>query len=237
MIERLVLLEGYHDRAFVQGLLEKCFECVEARDARPELKLKGKGVYKLQTLSGALISYVPVGSDDFSSTQQDIVPEVARRGLDTLITIHDADLEATSPFELGAQELSDKIAGHQSTLDQTFVGGIEKSRCRALLWSSPEGASDLLPPKQTLERLVCGAIHAAYPERLRDVRGFLDSRSAPLPQNQGKEEAMSLMAGWNANAGSDSFYRLIWNDDKICSALVKHLTTQGLWPHFEALAK
>jgi hypothetical protein len=233
MIERIVLIEGYHDRAFIQGLLEKCFGCVEDRTAIPEIKWKANGVYKLRAKEkdGALISYGPVHGNDFSKTLRAIASEAQRKPLDMVIVIRDTDLEEGLTDE-------QKSAGYQTNLDLLFADAVKSgTRCVSLLWSSAEVSSNLLPQKQTLERLVCGAVKVAYPSRLNQVRAFLDSRSGTLPENKGKEEAMSLMAGWHSNAGPDPFYRLIWNDESIRTALISHLTTQGLWPHFEALAK
>src|SRR5436309_2878174 len=68
--------------------------------------------------------------------------------------------------------------------------------------SDPDGPG--LPQQQTLERLVCAALIAAYPTRAKSVQDWLDSRPQP-PGTHPKEHAWSHMAGWYADQGCEAF--------------------------------
>lgn len=70
-----------------------------------------------------------------------------------------------------------------------------------------------VPDKQTLERLVCAAMAAAYQGRAEHVQDWLDNRPPEddLPPVTGKSYAWSYMAGWAAQFGVEGFLReAIW---------------------------
>jgi len=93
-----------------------------------------------------------------------------------------------------------------------------------LVWRCDDPPSDLLPPKQTLERLVCAAIGAAYPRRPDAVRSWLTARPAPPDDEPAhKAHAWSHMAGWYADHGCDDFYRAVWRDGRIAAELERRI--------------
>ncbi len=103
-------------------------------------------------------------------------------------------------------------------------------------WDADDEAGAGLPNKQTLERLVCAAIVAAYPERAGAVQTWLEARPSPAEPDV-KEYAWSYMAGWYAEHGCESFYSNLWADPKIATQLQTRLETAGAWRIAEALAE
>jgi hypothetical protein len=103
-------------------------------------------------------------------------------------------------------------------------------------WSAPDPGVPGIPTKQTLERLVCSAILAVYPDRGPAVQNWLDSRPA-APLAGPKEYAWSYMAGWYAEFGSDSFFREIWRDEGVAQQLESRLKACGAWRIGEMLAE
>ena len=93
-----------------------------------------------------------------------------------------------------------------------------------------------LPAQQSLERLVCAALVAAYPPRGPAVTNLLDSRPA-APVAGPKEFAWSHMAGWYAEYGSDAFFRKLWLDAPAVTELQTRLTACGAWRVAEALVR
>jgi hypothetical protein len=116
-----------------------------------------------------------------------------------------------------------------------FSVDLEGHRAGSVVWSEPDAISSELPSKQTLERLVCAAIAAAYPERAVAVKGWL-ARKAVSGQPEHKAHAWTHMAGWFAKNGCDDFYRAVWRDDKIRPELETRLRASGAWAIAEALA-
>ena len=105
-----------------------------------------------------------------------------------------------------------------------------------ICWSASDKGLPGLPTKQTLERLVCAAILAVYPDRGPAVHKWLDSRPAAPPAGP-KEHAWSYMAGWYAEFGSDAFFREIWHDEGVATQLESRLRACGAWRIGEMLAE
>jgi len=103
-------------------------------------------------------------------------------------------------------------------------------------WRALESETSLLPASQTLERLICAALIAAYPNRAEPVRTWLDSRPT-APPARAKEFAYSHMAGWYAEQGCDAFFRHIWLDELVRRELEGRLRVIGAWRVAEAVVK
>lgn len=102
-------------------------------------------------------------------------------------------------------------------------------------WEADDADCPGLPARQTLERLVCSALHTVYPERTAAVARWLDSRPGASAYG-GKEFAWSHMAGWYAEDGCERFYRTVWEDVQVASQLEKRLRSNGSWAVVEAIA-
>jgi len=94
-------------------------------------------------------------------------------------------------------------------------------------WRAEDATSPHLPNQQTLERLVCASVFAAYPERGGIVQNWLGSRTSDAPVAGVKEFALSHMAGWYADQGCDAFYRCLWSDAAIAIELKSRLQSSG----------
>ncbi len=95
-------------------------------------------------------------------------------------------------------------------------------------WEASDPPRPGLPDQQTLERLVCAAVIAAYPPRANAVQNWLASRPQPPAANP-KEHAWSHMAGWYAEQGCEAFYVNIWQDPAIANQLELRLRASGAW--------
>jgi hypothetical protein len=118
-----------------------------------------------------------------------------------------------------------------------FVGATAVSLVR---WEVAAANQPGVPARQTLERLVCAALAAAFPERGPSVQAWLDSRPEG-PAAGPKEFAWSHMAGWYAEHGCQEFYSYLWAAESgngcVRAELEKRLRECGAWRIAEALAE
>jgi hypothetical protein len=105
-------------------------------------------------------------------------------------------------------------------------------------WETGDPPAPGLPDQQTLERLVCASLAAAYPPRAKAVQDWLDARPNPPhpPLHDPKEYAWSYMAGWLAGHGCDDFYAHLWRDAVVAHELESRLRSSGAWQLVETLA-
>jgi hypothetical protein len=103
-------------------------------------------------------------------------------------------------------------------------------------WNSDDAAGTGVPAIQTLERLICSAMVAAYPQRAPAVQQWLDSHPEP-PGSSPKEFAWSYMAGWYADCGCEYFCQAVWSDARIADELKSRLTRAGTWRVAEDLIR
>lgn len=261
MSESVVLCEGYHDRAFWAGWLfhvgltdpgqrDDCAERVSVFD--PWGKKVVGGQYGFLSKTGQFVRVEPCNGDIRR------ILKVARRRLEQvlqsrcqgateaelrhLVLCIDADEEceeASSKKGFSLGDLRSWLCQIDSSSESTetdvllFGGATTVSLIR---WSVDGPTPSGIPSKQTLERLVCSAIVAAYPERGEPVKKWLDSRPN-APEAGPKEFAWSHMAGWFAEAGSDTFFRKLWRDPAIVDQLMLQLKACGAWSIVEELAK
>jgi len=102
-------------------------------------------------------------------------------------------------------------------------------------WETDDRPARGLPEKQALERLVCAAVVAAYPDRPEPLQRWLESRPSP-PDASPKEHAWSYMAGWYPEHGCEDFYVQVWRDARIAGELEARLKTAGVWAAIEQVA-
>jgi hypothetical protein len=160
--------------------------------------------------------------------------DAATRNIASIIWNADHD---DAPDQLAVESVA-RQAGYQSTRpagnryeirveDRSISLGV-------VTWGCSDEQQRTLPAQQTLERLVCGAISHAYPERGLLVRAWLDTRrieQEPRP----KAFAWSHMAGWYDDRGCEAFLQALWEDEPIRSALQDRLSASGAWGIVESL--
>jgi hypothetical protein len=132
----------------------------------------------------------------------------------------------------------------QTNIDGTAVrnaaGEVEIDGGAAVIslvrWEVTEPVNAAVPDTQTLERLACSALAAAFPARGQNVGSWLTSRDSPPPPPDPKEHAWSYMAGWYAEHGCEFFYKHLWSEPVIARELETRLRATGAWQVAEVLA-
>ena len=241
----MVLCEGYHDRAFWDGWLAH-LGCSSTRylpnapggqQKDPWGKPIGRGQYGYDSQTGQFLRVVPCRG------KQNVLPEA--RGLLKGRTTHplkrlilniDSDLPAGSPPLAAAGLSRDNVLAEVQHFDPAAVlvandeialdaGATLVSLIR---WEASDPPTDGLPAQQSLGRLLCAAIVAAYPARAGAVHQWLMTRPVP-PAVSPKEHSWSYMAGWYAENGCDDFFRHVWRDPSIAAELYKRLSQTNAW--------
>ncbi|NJL30552.1 MAG: hypothetical protein HC898_02360 [Phycisphaerales bacterium] len=244
--ETYVLCEGYHDRAFWAGALSylKC--------NRPEQKVKdpwGKlvvsGQFGYTTPGNHFIRITPVSGN--GSILHFARQRINRRNVDKvdrIVMCIDSDLLldefSVSHTDSNNNELlawtrqidSDAIeeGAYIRLKDGTMVNLIE--------WKTTSTeAGHGVPGKQTLERIICSALAATFPQRAYDVQQWLDSRHEKPGKSSAKEHAFSYLAGWFADSGSyEGAIAQWWNDPNIREHIIAELEKTGIWSIMHAIA-
>lgn len=235
MTERVVICEGYHDRAFWAAWLGRLgWESLRGRTHLYDGQVGGRqyafrrssaqGFDHLRLVPGdGDVEIFKIASDELSARHSDRVRFV--------VTV-DSDLLASSTVDAVARrrERFDRVVstvpgakrdGASWTLDE---GG---TRVDLVVWFSPVPPSTLgVPDQHCLERLVCGAIAAAHPDRAPPVETFLGATPAG-PKGDPKSHAWSYMAKWHPQRSFDDFFRAVWADGEIAEHLDAHLAQIG----------
>jgi hypothetical protein len=249
--ESVVLCEGVHDRAFWKGWLSH----LRCRDARPDLpaggfgkardpfgKIVEQGQFAFLSPAGSFVRVRPCNGD------KGVLAELKKRlayrtteAVPRLVVGLDVDADVASPEVLGRIRDSIERRVRQADPAATTTGDGDFSidggatLVSVVLWCADDIGGLELPAHQTLERLVCSALRAAYPERAAAVAAWLATRPAPPPSTP-KEHAWSHMAGWYADKNCDDFYQAVWRDDAVAHQLRARLEASGAWRIASALA-
>lgn len=262
MSESVILCEGYHDRAFWAGWLEYlgCINLRQPPGATKPVRVADPcgrdvtgGQFGYNSKSDKFIRIFPCEGDrkkvlreardrldeDRQRLQQgaseprlarlmlNIDPDVNANGTSVKTGFRREDLRAV------AKEYDPSVAENEQGDLALFDGRILVSLIR---WEAPDAILEGVPNRQTLERVVCAALVAAYPRRGPAVHQWLKSRPNPPPDSP-KESAWSHMAGWYAEFGCEAFYRQVWGDDRVVAELKSRLAECGAWRIAEALAE
>lgn len=246
MSESVILCEGYHDRSFWSGWLER-LGFTDAR-RRPDGSIGeaidpfgrrvAGGDFGFRSRAGSFLRVRPCGGDSkvLDAIQLRLSDRV-RKPITHLVVNLDTDADDASSSEERARALASAIENrvHQAAPGAVRTNGGALSidggatLISLVLWSAPDPATPELPAKQTLERLVCAALRSAYPQRAADVAAWLASRKGPPPGTSGlvKEHAWSHMAGWYAGHNCDDFYQVVWRDERAATELEARLHASG----------
>lgn len=262
MRESIILCEGYHDRAFWAGWLDH-LGCTDRGRSQSKIarvavydpwgrKVAG-GQFGFYSKTGKFVRIIPCHGDSravgrkarelLGDERQRIrqgasEPRLARLVFSVDPDVDSEDTSARTGFrqrDLHAlvEEIDPEVVQTESGDLAMFNVAIVVSLIR---WEAEREMVANLPTQQTLERLVCAALVAAYPDRGPAVKKWLDSRPDGPPPGP-KEFAWSHMAGWYADAGCEGFYRAIWGRDQVVGELKSRLSLCGAWRVGEALAE
>ncbi len=263
MSESVVLCEGYHDRAFWAGWLERlgCTDPGQPPGSTRRIPVTDPwgtqvsgGQFAFRSASDKFVRLVPCRGDarrvrrearsrldkERQRFQQQASTSRLTRlvfNVDTDVNVSDASLKTGFRLQ-DLRSLVDELDPSATENEQgdflLFEGRTTVSLVR---WESADDATDGVPSQQSLERLVCGAVVAAYPDRGPAVQNWLDSRPGDPPTGP-KEFAWSHMAGWFAQQGCEAFFRVLWQKEpEVANQLESRLRQSGAWRVAEALAE
>lgn len=218
MSESVILCEGYHDRAFWAGWLMHlgCTDPGERSDGTGRVRVRDPwnalvagGQFAFYSPKGRFLRVVPCGGkDNIRRTAALRLKARQNKELARLVLCVDADRAADAPEPESQPWNRSALA---AWLKQ--FGAVEENEngdllldgstiVSAVCWEAGDPPTVSLPAQQCLERLVCAALVAAYPQRGPAVSIWLDSRPE-APVAGPKEFAWSHMAGWYAEYGSE----------------------------------
>jgi len=260
--ESVILCEGYYDRAFWAAWLEH-LGCTDpgrrpGSSARLSVldpwgsEVKGKGQYAYNSKSGKFVRIFPCDGkgnvvremrNRLAEDRDRLAQHASRPRLARLVVSVDPDIDAHgTPIATGLRHEDlhallrkyDPSAAETEDDDTALFGGA--TLVSLVRWEAGDSPMPGLPKTQTLERLVCAALVAAYPRRGPAVQTWLDSRPDG-PDAGPKEFGWSHMAGWYAQRGCQDFYKAVWEDGPVVNELRSRLTQCGAWRIAQALAK
>lgn len=242
----MILCEGYYDRAFWGGWLRYlgCTDPGERPDGRGRLPVLDpwgdrvvRGQFAYQSPRQGFLRVVPChGYENVLPAARDRLGERAFHGLEHLVVNVDPDTDATAqeigPTGLRASDLLREVRQFDGAAQLESGGyiGVDGGKTKVWLvrWEVQGGQRDGVPSQQTLERVICAALAAAYPNRAAAVHQWLDSRP-DRPDRDPKEHAWSFMAGWYAEKGCEFFFRDFWHDPPVVAHLKPILQACGAW--------
>ena len=219
--ETILLCEGYHDRSFLTGwalyLGAQDLALVEKSVRDPWGKPVTRGHFGFRDPGGRFFRIIPVNTDtQLFPTAAALLQESNTRPIRDLVIVVDAD---------------SSVESRQSQLSNLKLRLKDESTARvhlAVLGVSEDGPG--IPEHPCLEKIVCSAIAAAYPERSQSVHAWLQTvGSRRSPAESAKGHSWSYMAGRYAGFGCDAFFREIWRDPEIRDHLIDRLRANGAW--------
>jgi hypothetical protein len=252
MSESVVLCEGFHDRAFWDGWLT-LLGCNSSgfKPGTPGapgvdpwgLKVgHGQFAYRSKSSRFVRVQHCKGRGNVLRLARLRLIERNTKR-LERLVINVDVDISvaggASSATGLRQQDVLHQVqqvdphASISASGDISVDGGATK--VSLVRWETGDAPGPGLPHQQTLERLVCAALAAAYPARAAPVQNWLDARPVP-PTTDPKEHAWSYMAGWYADHGCDAFYLNLWKDAIVVDQLEARLRASGAWAIAESLA-
>jgi hypothetical protein len=245
MSESVILCEGFHDRAFWDGWLT-WLGCNSdgfkpGTPGYPALDPFGKAVIRgefgYRSKSGGFIRIRACGGKSGVLPRARLrLTERTTNALERLVINIDADSTASGATVASTGLQRANVEQLARTFDPSAVvnadGEIEldggATKISLIRWEVSDPPAPGLPDQQTLERLVCAVLAAAYPGRATSVQSWLDSRPGP-PGVDPKEHGWSYMAGWYAEHGCEAFYSNQWNDPAVVAELTSRLQSSGAW--------
>lgn len=241
-----ILAEGYDDRAFWSGWLTH-LGATDARDV-DKARWRALGLHERDRQGGGeagtkgmftfifethalLFKVVPVqeqqlDADALAATLADKLSlrQTAQTPYRAFIINQDDDTTASAPAARTPDAVRTRLRNRGEAFEEIPFGARLDDGTEVLqfTWRCDDADAPHLPAKQTLERLVCAAIGAVHPTRLKSLRRWLGERPEPTGADH-KATAGGLWAGWSADDGWGDFYKAIWRDAAIARALLGRL--------------
>lgn len=238
-LEALLLCEGYDDRSFWQGWLERRLG-FSVKQSPIDRGRHGniRDCYTYQASAGGLLHVIACrGGDRVWSVAREKLKERSAKPIARLVV--NVDVDDSTPEAI--RTAIEALAG--ATVTRLDHGDVQLDRGTVISlvpWHvqrrDDKEALDLpgVPAKQTLERIVCTAVCRARPEWGKDVHAWLASRHDPRGPEH-KALGWSYAAGWFADHGPGDYYAAVWRDPDIASELEKLMADIGAQRIIDAL--
>jgi hypothetical protein len=254
MSESVILCEGYYDRSFWRAWLTH-LGCTDPGAPTPGSSRRSRvvdpwnapvtgGQYAYLSRTAKFIRVTPChGKAEVRTEAWNRLTQRTGKALAYLVINIDVDVSVGGPSGgrtgLRPQDVEAFVRQFDPSVVVNADGEIEidagATKVALVRWEATDPPTPGLPDEQTLERLVCAAVVAAYPARANAVHSWLASRSHP-PAADPKEHAWSYMAGWYASHGCDAFYANLWQDAAVVAELEARLRASNAWRVAETLA-
>lgn len=233
-----IYVEGYHDRAFLQGwLLHRGW-----KDPRPRRTGRVKNPVTTNLVVGGRFGFQSADDSSFVEVSplhgdgrvllalEDLARRKSPPDPDELVVVLDIDgTDLAQGASRRAQSVHDRLV--RSGVEVTREGPSWRLASGVLvhlaLWSCEGPGGEGVPNAHTLERIVSTALARSYPDRAAAVQAWLDGRPAP-PNHGAKEHSWSYMAGWYADKGCDAFLSTLWEDPRLAAELERVLSESGV---------
>ncbi|MDD4889873.1 MAG: hypothetical protein PHU85_08060 [Phycisphaerae bacterium] len=256
MSETYILCEGYHDRAFWDGLLRRlgCADPGLKADGTRTIPrdpwglfVRGSGEHAFESRSKAFIRVVPTGGKNnvLRFARRRLADRSSQKALPRMVLSVDSDVNVDGSPNPAAGVVTDAaVADLAREFDAAAVARSADEYAldngatliNVIRWTADDPVAAGLPIQNALERLICASILAVHPERAEPVHRWLLSRPAP-PPSTGKEFAWSYVAGWYADRGDyEAFCSTLWDDPAIADQLMGRLKVSGALAIAEAIA-
>lgn len=245
MSEAIILCEGYYDRDFWAGWLER-LGCPPPPTDRKVVDDRGllveRGHFGYRSPGGRFIRIAPCrGYDKVLPAALTHIGDRAVEQLSHIVPCIDPDIPAdgtSTATGLRLEDLLRKVRESGLPADLNADGDIDldngATKVSLVRWEVPGDDAPGVPRQQTLERLACSALIAAYPARGDAIVAWLENRP-DAPAAGPKEHAWSHMAGWYAGFGCAAFYKNLWTIPQVASELETRLKACGAWRVAERL--
>ncbi len=199
-----ILCEGYDDRAFWQGFLEHL------------------GASSLKNKRGPVSGKEWEGGGRYAYTNSAQTKEIVVQPTNGRRNIRKSADQVTKLYASAQLVLNGDDDGLASELPATWLTDMAQQMApvpATIVWrSSLSPQTPGVPERQNLERLVCGALAQAYPERVAKVSSYLGQVG-----DSAKQCAYTYVAGWYAENGCTDFYCAVWRDPLVERYLIQDL--------------
>lgn len=232
MSQSVVLCEGFDDRAFWSGWLQRlgCRPAETAAERRDEWGREvSKGRYLFYSPAGDRILVEPFeGRPKLNRAVDAWMRELATRPIRRLVLNIDSDgvVDGSGPAVVGREP-----DGLRDLIGRTDPNGVD---LLPIVWECADPNAPGIPRQQTLERLISAAIGAAHAGRGESVARWLVD--PPVGDSESpKSHGLSYAAKWYSSHGFVDFYADVWRDHEVAAQLERRLRASGAWVRAETL--
>lgn len=231
---RIVLCEGFHDRAFLAGLFQEHLGLTEHRWSPTGTPLN-QGQFGYKTPSGEIVIVKPChGKEKILPAARTVADRLPTDPVELLVLCSDDD-QTTSVTDCQTRSAArnQALRAEISQLQADNPTATFKLDVESITWACSSTLSHI-PQSQCLERLVACALSTAYATRGTSVANWLAGRPEQPADGEAKANMWAHMAGWFSAHGCDTFLRMLWSDPQVAPVLKQLLAHD--WAVIERIA-